>query len=276
MTYQPRVAAAKSAEWSDLVIELDRWEEAGRVAQLWWRDDDATAPTIALDRLLDVAGGAPLSLAVIPADVGDNLAATLGAHPEISVLQHGWCHANRAAKGAKKSEYPAERHPVDVADELDEGRRRLRSLFGPSALPMFVPPWNRFSERFVPLLAEAGFAAISQQAPRKTALPWESPREFPGGIVRGVAAIDVHLDIVGWHEDRSFIGDAAALGRLVTELRSRREIGDRAAIGVLTHHLVMDTASEIFLARLGDVVTRHAAARWVPVAELIPRPTVVS
>jgi len=261
MNDRPHVAA-KSAEWLDLVDELDRWEEAGRIAQLWWRDDDAVAPTPALDRLLAVAGDTPLALAVIPADVVDEMPAALRLFPQVSVLHHGWCHANHAADfpgSGKKSEYPAERHPVDVADELDEGRQRLRSLFGPRALRIFVPPWNRFADRFVPLLREAGFIAISQQAPRKTALS------------QGLVAIDVHLDLVGWHEGRKFIGEAAALGRLVAELRLRRETGDAAAIGVLTHHLVMDSASEDFLTRLGDTIALHRAARWVDVAELLPR-----
>ena len=38
--------------WADLDAELDRWKAAGRAATLWWRDDDATRPTPALDRLL--------------------------------------------------------------------------------------------------------------------------------------------------------------------------------------------------------------------------------
>jgi len=46
----------------------------------------------------------------------------------------------------------------------------MRALFGRRALNVFVPPWNRFASRFVPLLGEAGFVAISQMAPRKTAL----------------------------------------------------------------------------------------------------------
>src|SRR5215469_9624860 len=256
MTYLPRVEAAKSAEWPDLLVELDRWEEAGLVARFWWRDDDAVAPSPRLDRLLAVADCAPVALAVIPADVKDELAAALRWFPQVSVLHHGWCHASRAASG-KKSEYPAERHPVEVADELDEGRKRLRALFGSRALPVFVPPWNRFSERFVPLLTEAGFVAISQMAPRKTPLPG------------GIAVIDAHLDIVAWHEDRSFIGEAVALGGLVAALRAAREAGDNAAIGVLTHHLVLDDASEEFLARLGELVDAHDAARWVDMRELI-------
>jgi hypothetical protein len=256
MTYLPHVAAAKSAEWADLVDELDRWEEAGLVAQLWWRDDDAVVPTPALDRLLAVAGPAPLALAVIPADAKPSLAAALDGFPQVSVLHHGWCHANHATSG-KKSEYPADRHPVDVADEFDEGRKQLRALLGTRALQVFVPPWNRFADRFVPLLREAGFVAISRMAPRKT----------PGA--GGIAAIDAHLDVVDWHGGRGFVGDSLALGRLVGALRMERE-GERGAVGVLTHHLVMDAAAEEFLARLGEIVATHAAALWVDIRELVP------
>ena len=258
MTYQPRVAA-NSAEWLDLVVELDRWEEAGLVAQLWWRDDDAVAPTPKLDRLLAVADGAPLALAVIPADAKPDLATHLRWFPQVAVLHHGWCHANHAAAG-KKNEFPPERHPVDVADELDEGRKRMRALFGARALPVFVPPWNRFAERFVPLLGEAGFVAISQMAPHKAA---------PGGTLRGLNAIDVHLDVVAWHEGRGFAGEAAVLGRLVGELQMRREAHDDSAIGLMTHHLVMDTATEDFLVRLGEMVIAHSAARWAGIDELL-------
>lgn len=261
MTYLPRVAAAKNAEWGGLVAELDRWEEAGLLARLWWRDDDAVAPTVALDRLLTIAGDAtPLALAVIPADAAAALAVALECFPQVAVLHHGWCHENHAATG-KKSEYPAERHPVDVADELDEGRQRLRLLFGPRALPVFVPPWNRFADRFVPLLGEAGFKAMSRMAPHADAAARKT--------MHGVAAIDVDLDVVAWHADRGFIGETVALGALRAALRARRTAGDAAAIGLLTHHLVMDSATEDFLYRLGDVVAAHPAVRWAGVPELL-------
>lgn len=258
MTYLPRVAAANGAEWIDLAAELDRWEEAGQVAQLWWRDDDAVAPTLALDRLLNIAGIAPLALAVIPADVAPDLARALALFPQIAVLHHGWCHANRAA-GGKSSEYPPDRHPVDVADELDEGRRRLHALFGPRALPVFVPPWNRFAERFIPLLVEARLTALSQLAPRQ------------GGPPAGIRVLDVDVDVVAWRADRGFIGEAPALARLVTALRRERE-GQGGPVGILTHHLVMDGATEDFLFRLGDAVTGHPAACWTDIRELLVAP----
>ncbi len=263
MTYLPRVAVTTLAEWPDLVVELDRWEEAGRVAPLWWRDDDAATPTPQLDRLLALAGEAPLALAVIPADAAGELAAAVDPFPHVKVLHHGWCHANRAADypgGGKKSEYPAERHPVDVADELDEGRRRLALLFGPRALPVFVPPWNRFADRFVPLLAEAGIAALSRMAPRR------GPK-----LPAGLAEIDVHVDVVDWHGTRGFVGAGVALGQLLAELRARRrgEADPASAVGILTHHLVMDAATADFIAELAALVDSHGAARWAGVAELV-------
>ncbi len=256
MTYLPRVAAATEAEWPDLAVELDRWEEARRTANLWWRDDDAVAPTSQLDRLLSLADDVPLALAVTPANVRPGLAHALQPFPRVAGLHHGWCHANRAALG-KKSEYPAERHPVEVADELDEGRQRLRSLFGLRALSVFVPPWNRFPDRFLPLLAEAGLTTLSQQAPRRTALPG------------GIAALDVDLDVTDWRGDRGFIGTGPALGRLLAELRQRRESGDDRPVGILTHHLIMDRATEDFLVQLLRWTRGRPSARWLGAGEVL-------
>jgi len=257
MTYLPRVAAATAAEWPDLAAELDRWEEAGRTAPLWWRDDDAVVPTPQLDRLLALASDAPLALAVIPQAAEPSLADRLADERQVAVLQHGWSHANRAVIG-KKSEYPAERDAAEVASELAEGRARLVALFGGRALPVLVPPWNRFAECFAPLLPELGIAALSQMAPRKAAPP------------AGLAVADVHLDLTAWREGRGFVGTGAALGRLIAELRARRATGERTATGLLTHHLVMDAATEDFLARLGETVAAHPAARWLPASDLLP------
>ena len=261
MTHVPRVAATNSADWLDLVVELDRWEEAGIVARLWWRDDDAVAPTPHLDRLLTAAGGTPLALAVIPADATAELADALAGFPQVNLLHHGWCHANHAPTG-KKSEYPAERHPVDVADELDEGRRQMRRLFGPRALPVFVPPWNRFAPRFVPLLAEAGFTALSQMAPRKGGPPDGGPWN--------IEVIDVHVDIVDWHAGRGFVGEGPVLRNLAAALRRERRAG-YGPIGILTHHLLLDDATEAFLGRICELFATHPAACWVDVRELVPR-----
>ena len=90
-----------TGKWPDLVAELDRWGETGHVASLWWRDDDAVAPTPELTALLQVAGAAPVALAVIPAEASPELPGFLDNAPQVAVLQHGWRHTNHAAAGAK-------------------------------------------------------------------------------------------------------------------------------------------------------------------------------
>jgi hypothetical protein len=260
MSVLPRVDAATTAEWPDLVAELDRWGEAGQVASLWWRDDDAVAATPELASLLRLAGDVPLALAVIPAELDPDLPGLLQSMPQVAVLQHGWRHANHAMPGAKKSEYPATRNDAAVMAELMAGRGRLEACFGPQALRVVVPPWNRFAAELAPLLTKVGIAGLSSMASR--AAPT---------LLAGVAAIDVHLDLTAWKGDRGFIGTAAALAGLIGHLRAcRLGSAERAmATGILTHHLVMDRATAGFLDRLVAAVDRHAAARWAAVAELL-------
>ncbi len=254
-----RVDAAATAEWPDLVDELDRWGEAGRVAALWWRDDDAVAATPQLDGLLRLAGEVPIALAVIPALARPELAAALPSTPRVAVLQHGWQHANRAGHG-KKSEYPEGRSAAVVGEEIAAGRARLTALFGPSALPVLVPPWNRIAHELLPLLSEQGIAGLSAMATRCGA-----------PLPPGLAAIDVHVDLVAWRGGRGFIGTVAALGGLVGHLRAARLGAGAAArpIGILTHHLIMDGATAAFVDRLIALTGAHEAARWTAAAELL-------
>jgi hypothetical protein len=259
MNHLPGVDAATTAEWPDLVDELDRWGLAGRVANLWWRDDDAVTVTPRLGDLLRLAGEVPLALAVIPALARPELASAVHGRPLVAVLQHGWRHANRAGHG-KKSEYPEGRPAAAVAAEVGAGRARLKAMFGRCALAMLVPPWNRFAGEFLPLLSGNGITGISTMvSPGGAALP------------PGLAGIDVHVDLVAWQGNRGFIGAAAALGGLVGHLRANR-LGAAASagpIGILTHHLIMDGPTAAFLDRLIALIRGHAASRWATAAELL-------
>lgn len=265
MSCMPHVEAAPvisgSAAWPDLAAELDRWRAAGRVAKLWWRDDDAITPTPALDRLLALANGIPIGLAVIPARAHPSLADRLARAPYASVLQHGWDHRNHAGEG-KKSEYPGSRSFGEVAEELAAGRTRLVELFGDRAAPIFVPPWNRFAEAFLPLLPGAGMAGLSEIA--------------RGGVVfaaPGLSRLDTHVDLIGWRAGGRFVGNAAAIDGITGQLRARRlASGDAASpTGILTHHLVTDRDGFAFLAELAAVTRAHPAARWVDSVEALGR-----
>src|SRR3954447_20299736 len=251
-------------KWPDLMAEFDRWEEMAKVATLWWRDDDAVAPTARLSRLLSIASGVPVSLAVIPADAESELAQWLSHYlrsapkASVAVLQHGWRHLNHSGIG-KKSEFPATRPRPEVASELAAGRARLGDLFGARAQPVLVPPWNRFDDSFFALLARCGLTGISQARPRSA-----SPR------APGVIEANIHVDLIAWTGSRGFVGEDAALSGLVQHLRARR-LGAVCAgepTGILTHHLVQDEATDAFLDRLIAVTLAHPAVLWLDAREI--------
>jgi hypothetical protein len=246
-----------TADWADLERELDIWGAAGRTATLWWRDDDAVRPTPALDRLLALAAGVPLALAVIPGRAIAPLAQRLHSCPGLRVLQHGWMHANHAGADEKKCELGPQRPLPLIAGELAAGWRRLAGLFGPLAIAVLTPPWNRMSEDLVPLLATAGYLGLSTAGPRRQAEP--SP---------GLRQVNTHADLAAWPSGR-FIGSASALGLVVAHLAARRagRVDAAEPTGLLTHHLVMDRESEIFIARFLALTREHRAARWLGAAE---------
>lgn len=259
MKHLPRADAAPSAGWPHLIEELDRWSEAGLVAAFWWRDDDATTATAELDLLLRLAADVPLALAAIPALVRPELAEALEAAARVAVLPHGWQHQNRAEIG-KKSEYPLGRSPAVVRAEIGAGFERLQATFGRRSFPVFVPPWNRIADCYLPLLPASGIAGLSRMA--------HSPAsDLPAGL----GVVDVHLDLVDWRGSREFIGVEAALGKIVTYLeRSRRDaVSPGSPFGILTHHRIIDGATAKFLDCLVPLIASHRAARWAAVGEFV-------
>ena len=248
--------------WAVLERELDAWQQAGRSATFWWRDDDAVAPTPALDRLLDLAAstGAPLALAVIPAAAEDALAAYLAGHAAATtVLQHGYAHRNHAAEGAKKCELVAPgRHPA-LPEELSRGRLRLEEMFGRRFYAVMVPPWNRVDPALLSQLPGLGFTGLSAAKQR-------SARELIPGLVQA----NCHLDILQWRPERRFVGTAEALEILTAHLAARRS-GAAEAVetsGILSHHKVHDEAAWDFLAELLARLAAHPAAELQSAPEL--------
>ena len=76
------------SSWQALADEAARWRDAGRPAELWWRDDDAVDAGPSLDRLLAIVRDTqtPLALAVVPAHATSALAARLADEPGVDVL----------------------------------------------------------------------------------------------------------------------------------------------------------------------------------------------
>ncbi|MBL8583754.1 MAG: polysaccharide deacetylase family protein [Rhizobiaceae bacterium] len=246
-----------SDDWEPLVKELARWEEAGRVAEFWLRDDDAVEPTPALDRLLDLTGrfAVPVCLAVIPAYTGGPLAERLAQAPQASVAVHGWSHANHASPAEKKQELGPHRPPEAVLSELSLGLERLTRLYGGRVDPVLVPPWNRIHRSVAGRLPEAGFAALSVFGP-------ERPGPLP--------MLNTHVDLIDWHGTRGCRDHSVLAAELAAQI-GRAFAGRARFAGLLTHHLVHDTSAWEFLERLAAITSAHPACVWLHTHELLPR-----
>jgi hypothetical protein len=238
-----------------VVAELDQWRDQGLALPLWWRDDDAIAPSRALDRLLALAEGfgAPLHLAVIPGPAKDALAERLRQAARAFAIPHGWQHQNHAPAGEKKAEFGAHRPTRIMLGEVAHGWRRIEKMFGPRALPVFAPPWNRVCPAIVEGLAGAGIAAVSTFAPRKTKYP--SPN---------LLQVNTHLDPVAWRAGGGLMDPAALAAEIVAQLSDRREgrADNAEPFGLLTHHLAHDERVWSFIAALVEVLTQNGVATW--------------
>jgi peptidoglycan/xylan/chitin deacetylase (PgdA/CDA1 family) len=240
-----------SGPWRALERELALWAAADRVATLWWRDDDAVAPSAALDRLLALAAGrAPVALAVVPEPTGEPLARRLATAPLVRVLQHGWAHRNHRPPGERSAELGADRPLTAVTAELARGRDRLATWFGARFLPVLVPPWNRIDPTVVAALPALGLRGLSCFGPR------------PAGQR---STVNTHVDPIAWRAGRGFVGEDKALGELVRHLADRRAdtVDADEPTGLLTHHLVHDAALWRFLDRLLACTASHPAVRWL-------------
>lgn len=247
--------------WRTLDAELAAWAGEGRKASLWLRDDDATAPTDALERLLGLVEGAgvPLALAVIPAGAIKALGQRISGAKSVAVLQHGYAHANHADLGAKKSEFTDGRPVGDMTGELVAGRNAILETFGPAATAVLAPPWNRISAGLISRLAGCGIAGLSRYTPRKA--PLAAP---------GVVEANAHVDLIDWRGGGEGVpADEIAAG-IADHLRRRRtgEADAAEPTGVLAHHLQMDECAWDALARVLDRLAGDPRTTW-PSAQAI-------
>jgi predicted deacetylase len=209
-------------DWTPLRSALREARGQGRALRFWWRDDDAIAPTPALERLEGIAQAAnvPVHIAVIPATATPELAEVSIASKVLVPVVHGWAHADTSAPEAKKSEF--ERNRSEAAGETALGLARMQKLFGAALVPMFVPPWNRISEGLVAQLAAQGYRGLSTFGPRGVE------------ILHGLHLVNTHVDPIFWRGNRGLADTSWLIETAAAHLRS----GSSEPLGLLTHHLV--------------------------------------
>lgn len=233
-------------DWAPLDAALE-----ARSPVLWWRDDDGVAPSAALERLLASTAkvGAPLMLASISRDATEALAMRLQGEPSVTVAPHGWGHTNHAPATEKKAEFGAHRPLATIASEAAQAKARIDALFGPQAVPVFVPPWNRISENVAGALRGAGYSALSTYGLR-------------GIGTEALPRLDAHIDPVDWRGTRSAIDPDTLIAHVAALIE------DGHPIGLMTHHLMHDDA----IWTLTDALARRLTERggkWVDIRDLL-------
>ena len=90
-----------------------------------------------------------------------------------------------------------------------------------------------------------------------------APRPWPRP---GLIQVNTHLDPIDWRGERLFVGEVAALERLVAVLDPDEPIG------ILSHHLAMDEPGWRFLDQLLGVLAAHPGAVLCSVEDLFQAP----
>ncbi|NRB21084.1 MAG: polysaccharide deacetylase [Rhodobacteraceae bacterium] len=244
-----------SPDWTALEQELQAWQDQGLTLPLWWRDDDAIEPTPHLDRLTSLSEtlNLPVHLAVIPRDATPALASYIISASQLIPIVHGWAHQNHAPQGQKKAEFGAHRPVEQALADAGRGLDTLRDLLGDAVIPMFVPPWNRITDDITQGLTRLGYTSLSTFKPRSTA-----------EAAPGLAQINSHLDPIHWKGSRSLVPPQQLLDQVTLQLNSRRHGSADSAepYGILTHHLVHDTAIWDFTEALIRRLLAGPATPW--------------
>lgn len=230
-----------------LLETMDDFARKNIVADLWLRDDDATQPSPALDRLLELSQrhSAPMTLAVIPHPTGAALATRLEKTRDIDVAVHGWAHQNHAGSDEKKRELGLHRPLEIVVGELEAGLQKLRSLHDQRFVPMLVPPWNRIDQAVIEHLPQVGYKALSVYGP-------EMPDSLP--------LLNTHVDVIDWRGTRGGKDHDVLFAETAARMRQAHVTGGMT--GILTHHLDHDESVWAFLQSLLSITTSHPGCRW--------------
>ena len=236
---------------------LDDRAKSNQPVTFWWRDDDAIDATPELDKLLELSlqHEVPLSLAVIPKNATDALANKILQNSRIVVLLHGYSHRNHSTDVAKTraSEFGDNRAIGESLNDLEMGLSRLDELFGESALPILAPPWNRIGQKCATRISEVNLVGLSCFG--KLRKLGESSHN-----------LDVHWDPIKWGNKPKFCGKEKAWKKLANELVRRKQ--NNSPLGIMTHHLVHDEDTWVFLAELFEILSNHPGAVFPDIREL--------
>lgn len=242
---------------------LARCAGEGVTIRYWWRDDDATHSTPALERLLTLSRetDVPVALAVIPARAEQSLKDRLEATSGTDVLVHGLAHRNHAAEGMKKAEFGVSRQAEALVTDARAGLQLLSAIMPGVTLPVFVPPWNRVSDTLVPMLAAIGYRGLSTFGP-----------VAHSRATMGLQLVNTHIDPIAWKKGGGLAAPSALIQQITQVILDKLTTATEAEpIGLLTHHLVHDEDIWHFVSVLLETFRASPATQPVRAADLFGR-----
>jgi peptidoglycan/xylan/chitin deacetylase (PgdA/CDA1 family) len=212
----------------------------------FFRDDDAGWDDELLWDLLDraEAHGIHIDLAVIPSEVGPELATALCDRASTGLVhlhQHGFRHVNHETNGRKYEFGPSRSHDQQLAD-IAQGRALIGGQLHPYVEPIFTPPWNRCTDQTAAALANLGFEILSRDI---TAEPF--------GMAE-LAEVPVTVDWFAKTKSEPWARD-----HLARQITKQITIG-RKPVGIMLHHAITNEEHLGLIDQLFSIVASHPKA----------------
>ncbi len=123
--------------------------------RIWWRDDDSFDLNDKFLNLLQFKKNNEMLnvyLSVIPGKLKKSFIKKINMLDNIYVLPHGYLHKNYSESDTYLNEYPDKRDTVEISKELYNALKIIKASFPKIFLPIFVPPWEHFSDKIIPIL----------------------------------------------------------------------------------------------------------------------------
>ena len=265
-SYMPRryspVWKAPLPGWKVMLEEASAKMTSAVLPPIFFRADDIGAASKAFEALCRLFRfyGVPLAMAVIPAWLSDTrLEKVFRAAPVAEDLwnwhQHGWRHINWQKEGAE-SEFGSDRAPERQYEDILQGRTKMERIFGPNFVPVFTPPWDRFSTATLKALRKLDFKGISATAP------------FPPGVksLYGIKRLPTRLDLY----TRNAKNPAGDFALLIDQFSGLSKM--KGPAGIIIRHQQMTPFAFEFLDRMLYNLKYVIGARFSSFKEILKSP----
>ena len=195
--------------------------------KIWWRDDDSYELSKEFEKLLKFKEKMNIDvyLSVIPARITNSFINSIKNMKDVYVLPHGYMHTNHSKNGKKLNEFPKSRNKTEIMIDIRKSIEKLERCFPKKYVPVFVPPWEHFSEKVIPILLKYNIKALSL-----------SGKKNAGKYLKSLNC-DINFHEYQNFKDGNYKASSKSLITLCNEIiDASKEKNKNQFIGFMTHH----------------------------------------